>query len=136
MKMLRQSSMDNRAMIKKISQRLLSTQFLSLVMIKMLIPAMATGGMAVEIGAIDPVQAVYADTITAAEVSLGEAVEVSSSGINENSEILVQRNRPNIAGALSATTSSKNISLSPEAVTMSFKEQVQSQVKLPDLTFT
>jgi hypothetical protein len=136
MKRLQKSSPDNRAMIKKISQRLFSTQFLSLVLIKMLIPAMATGGVAVEIGAIEQVQPVYADTITAAELSTGEAVEVFISGINENSEILVREHRPTTAGTFSVTTISKNLSLSPEVVTSPFNEQTQPQIKLPDLIFT
>jgi hypothetical protein len=123
-------------MIRKISQRLLSTQFLSLVLIKMLIPAMATGGVAVEIGAIEQVQPVYADTITAAETSTGETVEIFNSGLNENSEILVRVHRPNPDCASIATITSRNIALAPEAVTSPFKEQTQLQIKLPDLTFT
>ena len=124
-------------MIKKISQRLISTQFLSLLMIKMLIPAMATGGIAIEVGANNQLQSAFINSVTPVEVSVGEAAEVCGNVINSDSAVMACGYEPSLAVALSATTSFKLLPSSPAANTVFFMEQTWSQqadVKLPDLT--
>ena len=129
-------------MIKKISERLFSKQFLNLLMIKMLIPAMATGGMSIEVGAINQLQSAYVNSITSVEVSVGELAEVYGNNIDPNMEIMTSGYRSNIAGDLSTMISFKKSSLLTGTHMIYFTEQndpgdwLQPEVKLPDLTFT
>ena len=125
-------------MIKKILQRLFSTHFLSLLMIKMLIPAMATGGMSIEVEANNQLQSACINSITPVDVSVGEAAEICGNSIDRNSEMIACGYRPDIAGTLSSTIRFENSYLLPSARTICTVEQtcLHSYIKLPDLTFT
>lgn len=131
-------TLGSRVMIKKISQRFLSTQFLSLLLIKMLIPAMATGGIAIEAGLNNQLESAYIDSVTPVEASVTEAVDVCSNGIEVNNEIMDCGYLPRLAGALSTAINFKHLPLSQGANAIHFLEQACSkpEVKLPDLSFT
>ena len=127
--------MGSKVMIKKISERLFSTQFLSLLLIKMLVPAMVTGGIAIEAGLNNELESAYIDSITPVEASIAEVVDVCGNSIDVNNEIT---DCGYLAGALSAAINFMHLPSSPGANTIRFMEQAWSQpdVKLPDLTFT
>ena len=113
-------------------QRFFSTQFLSLLLIKMLIPAMATGGIAIEVGANSRLESAHINSINAIEVCAGEA----GSGIECSNEVMVCECRPCIAVALSAMKNFEHLPLAQLANAINYMEQawLRSDVKLPDLT--
>jgi len=110
----RQRPRDSKVMIKKLTDRLFSKQFLSLLMIKMLIPAMATGGVSIEIGVTDLLQSANTNSITPVEISV-EEVAVVNVEIAPDSEIVACEYQSNTVGDSSTMISAKNLPLPPKA---------------------
>ena len=100
-------------MIKKISDRLFSRQFLSLLLIKMLIPAMATGGVSLEIGVTDLLQSAQANSITPVEASV-EEMAVAEAEIASDSDATVCEYHLDLVDGSSTLISFRDSSSSPE----------------------
>jgi hypothetical protein len=128
-------------MIKKITERLLSKQFFSLLMIKMLIPAMATGGVSIEIGLNNQLSSADINSVTPIEVAVAETDEINVNSIDQSIKV-ASGYKSNMANDSSAMINLKNASFSAGANPVNLIEQtnscgyLESEVKLPDLTFT
>ncbi len=122
--------------IRKIKQKLASRHFLSLLLVKMLIPAMATGGITMEIEATHLLDlaslfdVAHVEAVTAEAEIPGAVVSCSE----EQNDIVACTSLP--------SETSEDVSQTPALHLIRFRQEVnpgnwlESELKLPDLALT